>query len=129
LEAGTSRRSEASEGLVMEPTMEAGVEVLGGAKPLGAVVQIDDGQIRAHLDEVVRATVEETLNALLDAEANQLCGARKYERTEGRKDTPAGIRSAAALHGRAWGVAFGAFRKLSRGRRRASVEGCILRTV
>ena len=79
----------------MEPTMEAGVEVLGGAKPLGAVVQIDNGQIRAHLDEVVRATVEETLNALLDAEANQLCGARKYERTEGRKDTPAGIRSAA----------------------------------
>jgi transposase-like protein len=53
-------------------------------------VQIDDGQIRAHLDEVVRATVEETLNALLDAEADQLCGARKYERTEGRKDTRAG---------------------------------------
>jgi hypothetical protein len=24
------------------------------------VVQIDDGQIRAHLDEVVRATVEES---------------------------------------------------------------------
>jgi transposase-like protein len=53
-------------------------------------VQIDDGQIRAHLDEVVRATVEETLNALLDAEADHLCGARKYERTEGRKDTRAG---------------------------------------
>jgi hypothetical protein len=38
----------------------------------------------------VRATVEETLNALLDAEADHLCGARKYERTEGRKDTRAG---------------------------------------
>jgi transposase-like protein len=74
----------------MEPTMESGVVGLGGGKPLGAVVQIDDGQIRAHLDEVVRATVEETLNALLDAEADQLCGARKYERTEGRKDTRAG---------------------------------------
>jgi len=74
----------------MEPRMEAGVEVLGGSKPLGGVIQIDDGQIRAHLDEVVRATVEETLNALLDAEADQLCGARKYERTEGRKDTRAG---------------------------------------
>jgi putative transposase len=90
LEAGTSRRSETSEGLAMEPTMEAGVECGSGAKALGAVVQIDDGQIRAHLDEVVRATVEETLNALLDAEADQLCGARKYERTEGRKDTRAG---------------------------------------
>jgi len=74
----------------MEPTMEGGVEFGGGSKPLGAVVQIDDGKIRAHLDEVVRATVEETLNALLDAEADHLCGARKYERTEGRKDTRAG---------------------------------------
>jgi putative transposase len=42
------------------------------------------------LDEVVRSTVEETPNALLDAEADQLCGARKYERAEGRKDTRAG---------------------------------------
>jgi putative transposase len=30
------------------------------------------------------------LNALLDAEADHLCGARKYERTEGRQDTRAG---------------------------------------
>ena len=54
------------------------------------MVQIDEGKIQAHLDEVVRSTVEETLNALLDAEADQLCGARKYERVEGRKDTRAG---------------------------------------
>ncbi len=75
----------------MEPTMEAGVEAAGGAKQvLGPVVQIDEGRIQAHLDEVVRATVEETLNALLDAEADHLCGARKYERSEGRKDTRAG---------------------------------------
>jgi putative transposase len=73
----------------MEPTMEAGVETGSEPKALGAVVQIDDNQIRAHLSEVVRSTVEETLNALLDAEAD-LCGARKYERTEGRKDTRAG---------------------------------------
>jgi transposase-like protein len=60
-------------------------------KPVaGPVVQIDEGRIQAHLDEVVRSTVEETLNALLDAEADRLCGARKYERTEGRKDTRAG---------------------------------------
>ena len=75
----------------MEPTMEAGVEGASGARALlGPVVQIDEGRIREHLDEVVRSTVEETLNALLDAEADQLCGARKYERTEGRKDTRAG---------------------------------------
>jgi putative transposase len=68
--------------------MDAGA--VSDTKSLGAVVQIDDGKIRAHLDEVVRATVEETLNALLDAEADVLCGARKYERTEDRKDTRAG---------------------------------------
>jgi transposase-like protein len=69
----------------MEPT-EAGSEMRG----LGSVVQIDEGKIQAHLDEVVRSTVEETLNALLDAEADQLCGARRYERNEGRRDTRAG---------------------------------------
>ena len=75
----------------MEPTMEAGMEPGGGMKAVpGRVVQIDEGRIQAHLDEVVRATVEETLNGLLDAEADRLCGARKYERTEGRKDTRAG---------------------------------------
>jgi putative transposase len=75
----------------MEPTREAEVEPASGVKPVaGPVVQIDEGRIQAHLDEVVRSTVEETLNALLDAEADHLCGARKYERTEGRKDTRAG---------------------------------------
>jgi len=69
----------------MEPT-GTGSET----KALGSVVQIDAGKIQAHLDEVVRSTVEETLNALLDAEADQLCGAMRYERSEGRKDTRAG---------------------------------------
>ena len=71
--------------------MEAGVESVGELRPVaGPGVQIDEGRLQAHLDEVVRATVEETLNGLLDAEADRLCGARKYERTEGRKDTRAG---------------------------------------
>ncbi len=71
----------------MEPTMEAGsVE----KQALGPVVQIDEGRIQAHLDRLVRSPVEEALNALLDAEADHLCGARKYERSEGRKDTRAG---------------------------------------
>ena len=75
----------------MEPTIEVGKDAEGGVRqPLGPVVQIDEGRIQAHLDEVVRSTVEETLNALLDAEADELCGARKYERTEARKDTRAG---------------------------------------
>jgi putative transposase len=39
---------------------------------------------------MVRGTVEETLNAMLDAEADQLCGAGRYERSEARQDTRAG---------------------------------------
>jgi transposase-like protein len=39
---------------------------------------------------MVRGTVEEALNAMLDAEADQLCGAERYERSEGRQDTRAG---------------------------------------
>ncbi len=75
----------------MEPTREAGVEPASGVKPVaGPVVQIDEGRIQADLDEVVRSTVEETLNGLLEAEADHLWGAKKYERTEGRKDTRAG---------------------------------------
>ena len=38
----------------------------------GPVVQIDEGRIQAHLDEVVRSTVEETLNALRLAKAAEI---------------------------------------------------------
>ena len=39
---------------------------------------------------MVRGTVEETLNAMLDAEAHQLCGVGRYERSQARQDTRAG---------------------------------------
>jgi transposase-like protein len=75
----------------MEPLMDSSAKGASEVKTgLGSVVQIDDVRIQAHLDEVVRATVEETLNALLDAEADRLCGAGRYERSEARKDTRAG---------------------------------------
>ena len=57
---------------------------------MGQVIQIDEARIRDHLGEMVRGTVVETLNALLDAEADRLCGAGRYERSEGRQDTRAG---------------------------------------
>jgi len=75
----------------MEPTREAGVEQAEvkqglegpqGEKRLSQVIQIDEGEIQEHLGEVVRSTVEETLNAMLDAEADRLCRAERYERTE-----------------------------------------------
>ena len=59
-------------------------------KPMGQVIKIDEARIRDHLGEMVRGTVEETLNALLDAEADELCGAGRYERSAGRVDTRAG---------------------------------------
>jgi putative transposase len=58
--------------------------------PMGQVIQIDEARIRDHLGEMVRGTVEETLNALLDAEADRLCNAQRYERSEARQDSRAG---------------------------------------
>ena len=58
--------------------------------PLGNVITIDDERIKNHLDHVVRGSVEETLNALLNAEADRLCNAQRYERSEARRDTRAG---------------------------------------
>ena len=69
----------------METTMEN-----DSTKPLGKVIRIDESEIRGHLDEMVRGTVEETLNALLEAEADELCGASRYERFADRIDTRAG---------------------------------------
>jgi len=54
------------------------------------VIRIDEGQIRGHLDQLVRSTVEETLNGLLDAEAGRLCGAERYQRSEARRDYGSG---------------------------------------
>src|SRR5437667_5506050 len=59
-------------------------------KDLGQVVRIDDERVRDYLRNVVRGSVEETLNAMLEAEAEQLCNAGRYERTEARRDTRAG---------------------------------------
>jgi transposase-like protein len=54
------------------------------------IVSVNEEKIQSHVDQVVRSTVEETLNGLLDAEADRLCNAGRYERSEGRKDTRAG---------------------------------------
>jgi hypothetical protein len=99
MEVGTSRRSETSEAGTMEPAMESGVEPENGTKGnLGPGVQIDEGRIQAHLNEVVRSTVEETLNALLDAGAVHFyvapgsMSAAKAARIRGRVATIGGCR-------------------------------------
>jgi putative transposase len=80
----------------METTVEN-----DSTKPLGKVIRIDESEIRGHRDEMIRGTVEETLNALLEAEADELCGASRYERSAERIDTRArALRSKAGDQGR-----------------------------
>jgi transposase-like protein len=59
-------------------------------KNLSNVIKINEAEIRNHLGEMVRSTVEETLNDMLDAEADRLCNAKRYERSQGRTDGRAG---------------------------------------
>jgi putative transposase len=56
----------------------------------GSIIQVDEAQVRGHVEEVVRSSVEATLNGLLDAEADRLCQAERYERSAERVDTRAG---------------------------------------
>lgn len=57
---------------------------------IGQVIKIDEEKVYEHLGELVRGSVEEALNAMLDLEADRLIGAKKYERSDTRKDTRAG---------------------------------------
>lgn len=54
------------------------------------IIKIDEALVKRELGDIVRGTVEETLNKLLDAEADELCGAARYERSPDRVDTRAG---------------------------------------
>ena len=54
------------------------------------IITVNEDKIQEKLDEKIRTSVEETINMLLDTEADRLCGAERYERTESRKDTRAG---------------------------------------
>ena len=62
----------------------------GSGENFEGVIRIEEGKIRSHVDQVVRETVEQTLNGLLQAEADELCGAKRYARSPERLDTRAG---------------------------------------
>lgn len=66
------------------------MEERNAERELGQVVRIDEGRIQDHLGEMVRSTVEDTLNQMLEAEADRLCGAKRYARSPDRRDTRAG---------------------------------------
>ena len=57
---------------------------------LKLAVNVDADQVEHKLRDFVRDTVEDTLNKLLDAEADALCGAKRYERSDDRVDPRAG---------------------------------------
>ena len=57
---------------------------------LKGILTLDAGKVESHLDGKVRQAVEQVLNDLLDAEADDLCGAKRYERSPDRMDTRAG---------------------------------------
>jgi transposase-like protein len=63
---------------------------ISSGENLCGVIRVEEEQLRSHVGEVVRQTVEQTLNGLLEAEADELCGAKRYARSPDRLDTRAG---------------------------------------
>ena len=54
------------------------------------ILQVDQAMLETTLDRMVRKSVEETLNAMLDADADEITGAARYERSGERKAYRAG---------------------------------------
>jgi len=67
---------------------------LANGANLEGVIRIVEENIGSHVGKVVWQTVEQwveqTLNGLLQAEADELCGAKRYARSPERLDTRAG---------------------------------------
>jgi putative transposase len=61
------------------------------AEDLSNIIKIDEAKVSSHLGDLVRRTVEETLNDMLDTEAQELCQAGRYERSEARQNSRAGF--------------------------------------
>lgn len=59
-------------------------------REIAGVIQVDPAKIEGYLDQKVRESVEQTLNLLLEEEADRVCGAKRYERSQDRADTRSG---------------------------------------
>ena len=62
----------------------------GPDEEVKGILRLDAGKVESHLDRKVRQAVEDVLNDLLDAEADTMCGAKRYERSPDRVDGRAG---------------------------------------
>ena len=58
--------------------------------PDSNIIQIDQNLFETKLDRLVTEKMTQILNAMLDAEADEITGAVRYERKEGRKAYRAG---------------------------------------
>jgi len=54
------------------------------------IIEVNQKFIKEEVRDLVRNNLEDTLNMLLDKEADKLCGADRYQRSDARKDTRAG---------------------------------------
>ena len=54
------------------------------------VIQINEKELQQHLSTLVTDTVQEVLNQFLDAEADEMVGAARYERSADRQDYRSG---------------------------------------
>ena len=54
------------------------------------VIQINEKELQQHLSTLVTDTVQEVLNQVLDAEADEMVGAARYERSADRQDYRSG---------------------------------------
>ena len=60
------------------------------AKGPKKVIQINEKELQQHLSTLVADTVQEVLNQVLDAEADEMVGAARYERSADRQDYRSG---------------------------------------
>ena len=58
--------------------------------PDSNIIQIDQNLFETKLDRLVTEKMTQILNAMLDAEADEITGAARYERSGGRKPHGAG---------------------------------------
>ena len=54
------------------------------------ILQVDENMLETRLDRLVSEKVEQLLNAMLDAEADEITGAARYERSGDRRAYRAG---------------------------------------
>ncbi len=68
-----------------------GKNVQGGVSiPFQEILNLNQEELRAYIDKMILQAVESVLNDMIEAEADEQCGAGRYERNAERRSTRAG---------------------------------------